>query len=572
MKTVPASGPRNARIAIVGMAPASQELIEGKPFVGYAGRILNNALAKLGKNRADVFITNVCDFPIRVGSSIFDLPYDVQQRAVARLKQELEQVNPNVIVPLGAEPLYFICSKRDILNQRGSILPSTLLPGKKCVPSVHPAWLIRGMMKWEPVFTHIDLKRAFEESSHPEIRLPKREAITGPSFSTACDILTEAATRSHVAFDYEIAYWRRDKTGGHMGHVACVSICYENSWALSLPFIRGNGQSYWTPAEEVRLWQLYAHILQNHHVKKIAQNASFEWIYSWHHNIFPWPLYIDTMTLHRCLYPDFGGSEDFWRSKRSFDAPGHSLAFITSCYTRTPYYKDDGKLWNPALGDHQFWRYNAMDAMVTYESALAMYHEALDDKLWDYYNKFYIRPFHHALRMEWYGTPIDVALRTEVGKELNVRIDELQVRINDTLGYALNVNSSKQMTNLLYKERGYQVKTNLKTKRPTADKNAINYFAEKNDDPILRMIAELRRLIDMRTDVIEQPLDSNNYIHTHYKLGGADSERWSSTRSILGTGTNLQNIPRDGIARELFTANDLTDSESVEGEVSTRTS
>jgi len=52
------------------------------------------------------------------------------------------------------------------------------------------------------------------------------------------------------------------------------------------------------------------------------------------YGIYPNPLGCDTMHMHHCLYPDFGGIMDEWsKRKRDIDNPGHGLALLTSQYT-----------------------------------------------------------------------------------------------------------------------------------------------------------------------------------------------------------------------------------------------
>jgi len=93
-----------------------------------------------------------------------------------------------------------------------------------------------------------------------------------------------------------------------------------------------------------------------------------------------------------------------------------------------------------------------------------------------------------------------------------------------------------------------------KKKAPTADKYVLEYFAAKHQDPDLKNIMEIRKLRDFKSDVLEQNLDANNRIHTHWKIGGTNGARWSSGKGILGNGTNFQNQPRKGLARRLFIA------------------
>jgi DNA polymerase I-like protein with 3'-5' exonuclease and polymerase domains len=259
------------------------------------------------------------------------------------------------------------------------------------------------------------------------------------------------------------------------------------------------------------------------------------------------------MTLHHCLYPDWGTAEDYFRKKK-MDEPGHGLAFINSQYTRSPYYKDDGKFWSPEFGDHQFWIYNCMDAMVTFESAMKMMQEAQDENLWDFYQTQYIRPFYSAVRAEWFGTGVDAEGKETAKAAFRERAEELQRDINGIVGFPMNVNSPKVIAEFLYKTRRYQVKLKHGTGKPTADKDTLRYFAEKHSDPVLLKILELRHTLDVISDFLEQPLDANGNIHTHYRIGGTDGLRWASSKSILGNVVNFQNLPREGITRRLFVA------------------
>jgi len=550
-RIVPASGPRNAKIAFVGMAPGRQELATGVPFMGAAGAIFNGALRQLGKIRNEVYVTNIHNEFLAPGTSLFSLPQSTRQTSIDRFKREMEVVRPHIIVTLGDEPLYFICNLRGIQKWRGSILPSTLIPGQKCLASVHPAWIVRGMHKWEPVMTHIDFKRAFEESVSPDIVLPERRAITGPSMNTVMDYIQECHQHDIISFDIEVYGYTATGTG----EMACIGIGYSPDEALCIPLIRSGGIPYWGVREESRIWRAIANLLQDRNIRKVGQNLAFEWIYFWLHRIYPTNMWIDTMLLHHTLYPDFGGTEDIWGRRRSYDEPGHSLAFINSQYTKSPYYKDDGRRWSPGLGDHAFWRYNAMDVMVTLECAYKLRAEAEEENLWDFYVEFQQRPFIHTARAEWFGVAIDTNKRALVGAELGEQIRMLQDRIDQKLGYSLNVNSPKQIHKLLYDEKGFKVKRHKETKRPTADKHVLRTFAEQTQDEVLLWIQELRSVRDLKSDIVDQPLGTDERMHTHYKQGGTDTNRWSSTKSILGTGTNLQNIPRDGVARTLFLPN-----------------
>src|SRR3990167_902825 len=129
--------------------------------------------------------------------------------------------------------------------------------------------------------------------------------------------------------------------------------------------------------------------------------------------------------------------------------------------------------------------------------------------------------FYHALGMEWFGIAIDTEKRNVGQGHLEKRAIELQSRINDTLGYELNVASPKQMQDLLYKKKGYQQRKKHGTQRVTADKDALAYFAKKKGDPVILDIMELKKILDEISDVFDVQLNENNRMQTHFKIGGA---------------------------------------------------
>ena len=554
-------GPDNAKIMVVGMAPAKWEFIKGKPFVGPSGDMLNRAFAINGINRNDCFITNVLEWQIPFGATIFGhqsnivkTGYATQQEVddeVIRLKQEIETIKPNVIFALGNDPLYCLTGRNGVINYRGSILPCKF-GNSKVVVSLHPSGIMQGLWKYEKIFQYVDTARLKEESLTSSYNTPTRNAIIHPSFTQTIEYLQECEQHEWVSFDIETMWWSSTK----MGEISCISFSFKEDEAISIPFIYGGGQPYWGESQEVIVWQAIAQVLQNKQVKKIGQNVSFDTFYMWHHKIYPYPIAIDTMLLHHCLYPDFGGVEDVtyegMKRKKTFLNPGHTLRLLTSLYTRTPYYKAVGREWIPAMGDDRFWIYNAMDSMVDYEIAMKMMVEAQEDELWDFFNEHYMAHFYHALRMEWFGIAIDLDKRQQGRQHVVERAKELQININHTLGYELNVASPKQLQDLMYNKRGYQAKKKRGTQRVTADKTVLEYYATKRNDPVLKDILELKKCLDEISDVYDVQLTPEGRMQCHYKIGGAGGSRWSSTASITGSGTNLQNVRRDGIARELY--------------------
>src|SRR5437868_3108975 len=97
-QVVPGVGNRNAEIMLLGEAPGKNEDLEGRPFVGRGGQLLDEVLAKAGISRDDVFITNTA--ACRPPKNRPPKPAEVRAHA-PWLDQQIRLVDPIVIVTLG---------------------------------------------------------------------------------------------------------------------------------------------------------------------------------------------------------------------------------------------------------------------------------------------------------------------------------------------------------------------------------------------------------------------------------------------------------------------------------------
>src|SRR5213083_1030162 len=105
-QTVFGEGPRTAKVVFVGEQPGDKEDLAGHPFVGPAGRVLDEALAEVGIDRKRVFVTNAVKhfkWKARGKRRIHDKP-NAAEIAACRpwLDGELRLVSPRILVPLGA--------------------------------------------------------------------------------------------------------------------------------------------------------------------------------------------------------------------------------------------------------------------------------------------------------------------------------------------------------------------------------------------------------------------------------------------------------------------------------------
>src|SRR3977135_1621428 len=131
---------------LVGEQPGDREDVEGRPFVGPAGRILDEALDAAGIRRADVYLTNAVKhfrWERRGKRRLHMKPSQVHVRACRPwLQAELESVRPRLLVLLGATAAQSVMGPAfKVTQQRGKVLASPL--GLPVLATVHPSSVLR---------------------------------------------------------------------------------------------------------------------------------------------------------------------------------------------------------------------------------------------------------------------------------------------------------------------------------------------------------------------------------------------------------------------------------------------
>lgn len=132
-KSVPGTGPADAKIMFIGEGPGFHENEQGLPFVGAAGKLLDDLLAGMDMHRSEVFITNVvkCRPP---GNR--DPEPDELQACNAYLDRQIEILDPPVIVTLGRFSMAKFFTNAKISQVHGRPKP---VDGRMIVPMFHPA-------------------------------------------------------------------------------------------------------------------------------------------------------------------------------------------------------------------------------------------------------------------------------------------------------------------------------------------------------------------------------------------------------------------------------------------------
>jgi uracil-DNA glycosylase len=347
----PSSGPSSANIMIVGEAPGREEEGIG-PFIGKSGQFLTRYLNRIGIDRDDVFLSNLCKY--RPRKNYF--PGIVESTELAagleELKQEIIEVDPMVIIACGNWPMYYLTGMTGKQNKpgsginlwRGSTLPCILVEGKKVYCTYHPAYIIRPQgFKWNPVFL-ADLRRAKLESVYPELPYPKYEELIDPPENILNRLYQDMIETGWVSCDIESR-----KPGTPETYPDCIGFSSSERWGIC---ITENHPSLWHFAKEV---------YEDPRVQLIFQFGNY-----------------DVNILHRCLgwepggycQPDRPGWDTYIAAASLMPEFPRGLAFLASVYTRFPYFKGE----RGASGEARY-KYNIKDCIATFQIAMRQMEE-----------------------------------------------------------------------------------------------------------------------------------------------------------------------------------------------------
>lgn len=151
-KIVFGTGNPRARLLFVGEAPGEEEDRRGEPFVGAAGRRLNQWIARLGLRREDVYIANIVK--CRPPGNRVPLPEEAAA-CLPYLRRQIRAIRPEIICTLGAVALqHLVGSGEKITRVRGTW---RICEGIPVLPTFHPAYVLRNPAKEAEVQADLDL-------------------------------------------------------------------------------------------------------------------------------------------------------------------------------------------------------------------------------------------------------------------------------------------------------------------------------------------------------------------------------------------------------------------------------
>jgi len=140
-------GPRRPKLMLIGEAPGEQETLQGRPFVGKAGKNLDHFLELAQLERKEIYISNAVKFrPTKTGKTgrISNRPPTKDEIALFRpwLMREILEIGPDMVATLGNVPLHAVTGERITIGEvHGKVIPAGDT-GLQLFALYHPASLI----------------------------------------------------------------------------------------------------------------------------------------------------------------------------------------------------------------------------------------------------------------------------------------------------------------------------------------------------------------------------------------------------------------------------------------------
>ena len=520
------SGSIYAPIMVIGEAPGAEEEKQGEPFVGKAGKILRSVLDYLELGFDDVFLTNMvmCRPPENRDPSKEEI-----ENCSYRLQEEINQVNPQVIVTLGKVPGESLLGGK-LKSDRGRIID---MEDYKGIMTYHPAAVLYG--KGDTLFPYIleDLKKAKkiangeyqETAENPDTKIFIVDDTEKMEY--LINRLEELEYNTTVAYDWET-------TG--------VSHLWDCGFCLGLSWKEGTGVAI--TMDMLRLCR-----------EEIARHLSRFFLVGYNSLLF----------------------DDKWNEKYGLPSPSHfdcqlfhaliderpqqrSLTNLTYQYLAAPDYEGqmlreyntDKKKFIEEVPENVILEYCAKDVDWT----LRLTNYFLDNQPAEFLDVFMhlIKPGASTFAdiME-NGFWVDRDKLSEVSLEMNEKLDYLMDRMRDSTGNEeFNPRSPKQIGEYLWDELRLEQPEVYGRDDRSVNKDTVDALIENYpDNQFLKELQEYRHIYTLYSRYVRDLpdyIEPDGRIRCSYHFDRAETGRLSTSNP------SIHQIPRESDIRGIFSA------------------
>jgi len=536
--TISSHGYSDAAIVFIGGFPLKEDLAQGLALAGTQGRTLNTFLNAVDLNLnmcyRTLYIREKLSYSGRSPKRLREALKEVGEEEYEQLLfEELLEIKPNVIVPLDDLALSIVFPHINTFKKprgrkywlncyRGSILPLRpdwqikLGPIVRVIPTFGPQmlyseWSVRS-------YIHIDFKRIAKHQFN-------RAAIIEPGLCWVAKDSRKLGTFLNRQYEKKPKRLTFDiETYG--GLITCISLCFDAYESVTVPLLDES-----IPVGEMALlWKMVARILSDPVTEKSNQNIKYDWIILERHGFKVSNVRSDTMLKTGLLYPELP----------------KGLDFLTSIYTDIPYYKDEGKEFNPKIHSRdRLYLYCAKDSLAAQQISLKQDEELVEGGMKDLYETEVAPSILIYKNIDETGLFVDEETRLrKLDKysywfDSNLDILRRMVNLPD-----FNPASPPQTGKLLYEQLKFPAKRKLS---PLTGKQAYVTDKETLDELLITIgsggkSGELGRQVLIRVTVcrklkkikefLETPLHPDGTMRGSYNVAGTETGRTSCSQTI----------------------------------------
>ncbi len=578
------SGPRNARVMLVGEAWDRNEAVQKRPFVGYSGLELNKMLAEAGLSRDSILCTNIIhsqppsdDFthfliPTKETKGAGAAPYagihpkPLLSSSIRDLWRLIDLVSPQLILAAGNLSMHILTSHAKVSTTRGYKLPAGItswrgsqtytrevsadpvlanrygITSKRVpvLPIIHPVDVCRAWGFRSPTVHDLRARagrfisglRAWEPPSTNDVWAPSYDFV-----SRALNLWLAQVSHRPLWLSVDIETYQRT-------YISCIGIS-DNDLALCIPFfyfISNQTRAYWTLEQECEIWLRLRNLLEHPNVRIIGQNFIYDSLFLQRYcgiNAFP---AFDTMVGHHLLYP----------------GTPMALHYLASLYCdHHLYWKDESEEWAvDELSAEDLWKYNCKDIRKTFECAEVLRQLIHNRPGYNEHFAWRMREWRLGRKMSIRGIRDDTALRRQMQTDCFHQAHRLSTWLMEVMPtpwrFAKSGKpwfSSPQATMyILYDRLGLTPVLQKKTKRPTCDDSALEELIARKDTawlrPLLQHLQAFRSLGVFRSHFLDIKLGPTGRFNYQVNISRPETFRWSTSANPFDEGTNSQNMPK----------------------------
>ena len=532
------SGPRKARVMVIGEAPGAREDDSHKAFVGRSGKLLDSVLSQVGLPRDEVYVTNVakCRPPENRTPKRGEIKTCVEEYLIP----EFEAVKPEFVLLLGNAPLIGVIGKSGITKHNGTVWKVEVADGHwaRVFATVHPAAVLRN-----PRFTQVfaaDITRFGNLVNNRDVT-PKTDVRLVTKKRHMLWLYDQLMEATEISWDVETDTEQKPgfvRTAGQDWHgdeswICSIAFSWDEGASAAVPLM--HPETPWANPKAV-LEALRRPLTRGREVKYIAHNGKFDakWLHS---KGIPIRQDFDTMlAAHMVDENQFKGLKPL--SKVELGAAAYGVGEDIKHPSKAPIRKLC--IYNGKDTDYTLRLYHVFREHLKQDPRSAMVFLKL------------MMPASNALvDIERTGVWVD----PERWEERYIQAQENRDKVHDyidqfwTEDAKINLNSPPQVGRLLF--RDLELPILMKTKTGAASTAEAVLLRLEDQHKVARAIMIYRKWAKYVNTYLGpwkyEWMDSRGRIHSQYKLFGTVTGRLSGEGGI-------QQVPRDPFIRSVIGA------------------